>query len=194
MDEDERRGSEIDEKEITVLFSEELHFIVEVRRNLGGREISKAAEEIAKKDHSKYTAFAFFIMSHGDEKDVIQGVDGRRARVEDLMIEFTATNCPTLENKPKLFFIQACRGQGTDPRMNRLSASPDLSIEGDTIAIMQSSDSALARGVSPREADFLLAFATVPGSKSWRSTKSGSWFVQVCPENNPSSLNLLILP
>ncbi|KAL9966433.1 hypothetical protein ACROYT_G024506 [Oculina patagonica] len=176
---DERWGSEIDEKEITALFSEELHFKVEIRRNLGGQEILNTAREFAAIDHCKYTAFAFFIMSHGDEKDVIQGVDGRKTRVEDLMFEFTPKNCSTLADKPKLLFIQACRGQGIERRMNRLSASPDWSIEGDTIVTMQYSDSTLANGFSPREADFLLAFATVPGYKAWRSKNSGSWFVQV---------------
>lgn len=183
LNNDERLGSEIDEKEITALFSEELHFIVEIRRNLDRREILKTAEEIARKDHSKYTAFVFFIMSHGDEKDAIQGADGRAVRIADLMREFTPENCSTLKNRPKLFFIQACRGQGTDRRMNRLSLSPDLGIEDDAIAFMHSSDSTLANSVSPREADFMLAFATVPGYKAWRSKVTGSWFIQVCPEN-----------
>ena len=178
LGEDERRGGEIDEKKIAVLFSEELHFKVKVKRNLGGLEILRIAQKIAAKDHSQYSAFVFVIMSHGDKKDAIQGVDGRKAGVEDLMGEFTATNCPTLQNKPKLFFIQACRGQGSDSRKKRLPASTD-DIVGDSIAIMNAPDSTLANGVSPREADFLLAFATVPGYKAWRSKIAGSWFIQV---------------
>lgn len=178
LGEGERRGGETDEKEITDLFSKELHFILEVRRNLGGLEILKTAQEIAAKDHSKYKAFVLIIMSHGEKKDVIQGVDGRKARVEDLMSEFTATSCPTLQNKPKLFFIQACRGRRSDPRMNRLPPAAD-NIQGDTIATMHSPDSTLANGVSPEEADFLLAFATVPDYQAWRSKIEGSWFIQV---------------
>ena len=176
---EERRGARLDKEAIEGLFNE-LHFIVEIRQNLGGPEILKVAQEMAAKDHSKYAAFVFCIMSHGDRKDFIYGVDNRRAGMEDLMNEFTATNCPTLENKPKLFFIQACRGQRSDPRINRLPASTADKIAEDTIQIMHSPDADLANGVSPREADFLLAFATVPGYKAWRSKQAGSWFIQVC--------------
>ena len=179
LGEDERQGAKLDEEAIACLF-EELHFIVVIRENLGGLEILKVAQEMAAKDHSNYAAFVFCIMSHGDKKDVIYGVDNRKAGMEDLMCEFTATNCPTLENKPKLFFIQACRGQRSDPRMNRLSASTSDNIAEDSIQIIHSPDADLANGVSPREADFLLAFATVPGYKAWRSKRVGSWFIQVC--------------
>ena len=179
LGEDERLGAKLDEEAIENLFKE-LHFTVVIRENLGGLEILKVAQEMAAKDHSNYAAFVFCIMSHGDKKDVIYGVDNRKAGMEDLMCEFIATNCPTLENKPKLFFIQACRGQRSDPRMNRLSASTADNIAGDSIQIVHSPDADLANGVSPREADFLLAFATVPGYKAWRSKQVGSWFIQVC--------------
>ncbi len=175
--EENRCGGEIDEKKIADLFREELHFRVETRRDLGSLKILETAQEFAKKDHSKYTAFVLIIMSHGDKNDVIYGADKRKARMEDIMSEFMATKCPTLENKPKLFFVQACRGQASDRRMSRLA--PADNIEGDVFPVTLSADSSLPNGVSPQEADFLLAFATVPGYKSWRSKKAGSWFIQV---------------
>jgi len=186
--EEERQGYKFDEEAIASLFNE-LHFKVEIRQNLSGQEIVKAAEEMAARDHSKYGAFVFCIMSHGDKKDFIYGVDNRKAGMEDLMSEFTPTNCPTLENKPKLFFIQACRGNKSDPRMNRLSASTD-NIAEDGIQTVNSPDADLANGLSAREADFLLAFATVPGYKAWRSKQAGSWFIQVCINMYLSQRNL----
>ena len=135
LGEDERQGANLDEEAIACLFND-LHFIVEIRQNLGGLEILKVAQEMAGRDHSNYEAFVFCIMSHGDKKDVIYGVDNRKAGMEDLMSEFTATNCPTLENKPNMFFIQACRGQRSDLRMNRLSASTADNIAEDSIQIM----------------------------------------------------------
>ena len=166
-----------------------LHMVI--RENLGGLEILKVAQEMAAKDHSNFAAFVFCIMSHGDKKDVIYGVDYRKTGMEDLMCEFTATNCPTLENKPKLFCIQACRGQRSDPRMNRLSASTSDNTAEDSIQIIHSPDADLANGVSPREADFLLAFATVPGYKAWRSKQVGSSFIQVYINMFLPELNLL---
>ena len=176
---EERQGAELDEEAIASLFHE-LHFIVEIRQNLGGREILDVAQEMAARDHSNYEAFVFCIMSHGEKKDVIYGVDDRKAGVEDLMSEFTPNNCQTLENKPKLFFIQACRGQKSDPRRNRVSSLLSSNIADDGIQKMHSPDADLANGLSAREADFLLAFATVPGYKAWRSKQVGSWFIQVC--------------
>lgn len=173
-----RQGAKVDEEKIKHLF-DELHFKVEIRQNLGGLEILMETQEIARRDHSKYGAFVFFIMSHGDEKDFIYGVDGIKVAVEDLMSQFKSTKCKSLENKPKLFFIQACRGQKSDPRMSRLSAPTD-SIAEDGIETMHSPDADLANGLSAREADFLLAFATVPGYKAYRSQRVGSWFIQVC--------------
>ncbi|KAL1481716.1 hypothetical protein MTO96_050388, partial [Rhipicephalus appendiculatus] len=49
-------------------------------------------------------------MSRGD-KDTILGVDGEELNlVEDVYEQFNNENCPALQGKPKLFFIQACRG------------------------------------------------------------------------------------
>ena len=173
----ERQGAEIDEKKIVDLFRDELDFEVKVLQNLPGSRILKAAKEFAARDLSQFTEFVFIIMSHGD-KDAIEGVDGLLVKVALLMSLFSVTECPSLRNKPKLFFIEACRGQLSDPRKDRLP-TPLWNTEGDGIAMMLCPDSTLAHGVTPLEADFLLSFATVPGYKAWRSQVAGSWYIQV---------------
>jgi len=166
----DREGAEFDERELVKLF-EELFFTVYIKRNLRRDEMWKVAAEYAAKDHSQFDAFVFVVMSHGGERDVIYGVSGRDIRVEDLMAEFKAANCPNLQNKPKLFFIQTCRG----PSMERLSPPPD-GVDSD---VAFSPDSTLPRSVCPQEADFLLAFATAPGYKAWRYPDYGSLFIRV---------------
>lgn len=173
----ERKGAKIDEKKIVALFRDELHFEVEVLRNLHGSKILKEAKQFAARDLSQYTKFVFIIMSHGD-KDAIEGVDGALVKVAQLMSQFSARECPTLQDKPKLFFIQACRGQLSDPRKDRLPTSLG-NVEGEGITMMLFPDSTLAHGVTPLEADFLLSFATAPGYKAWRNQVAGSWFIQV---------------
>ena len=174
----ERRGAELDEKKIVDLFQDDLGFEVEVLQDLLGSEILKAAKEFAaRKSLSLFTEFVFIIMSHGD-KDAIEGVDGALVKVAPLMSLFSATECPSLRNKPKLFFIEACRGELSDQRKHRLPP-PSGNIEEDGIVTMLCHDSALAHGVTPLEADFLLSFATVPGYKAWRSQKAGSWYIHV---------------
>ena len=167
-----RNGSQFDERGLKGLFSE-LLFTVSVLNDLNHDKMRKAAVDFALKDHTQFDAFVFVVMSHGGERDVIYGVDGRTIRVEDLMSEFKATNCPTLRNKPKLFFIQTCRGSSKDETFSATSGNFESCM--DTF----SPDSTLPRSVCPQEADFLLAFATAPGYVSWRNQQSGSFFVQV---------------
>ena len=95
---------------------EELSFTVRVNKNLQWDEMPKVAAKFAAKDHSQFDAFVFIVMSHGGGRDVIFGVRGRYIRVEGLMAEFNAANCPTLQNKPKLFFIQTFRGSSLERR------------------------------------------------------------------------------
>ena len=165
-----RKGSEIDERNLEELF-EELSFTVRVKNDLTWIQMRQVAIEFAKKDHSEFDAFVFIIMSHGGNKDVIEGVDGRNIRIEDLMCEFTSAKCPTLRNKPKLFIIQTCRGGHT-------STVP--AVMGDAVSDTAfSHDSTLSKSVSPPEVDFLLAFSTAPGYVAYRNEKFGSPFVQV---------------
>lgn len=169
-----RKGADNDHTELEKLFTE-LSFNVEVRLNLDRNEMLNVAVEFAKMDHSEFDSFVMIVMSHGGEKDAIEGVDGRSIRVEDLTSEFKVSNCPTLRGKPKLFFLQACRGK----EIEQSSTSCDFS---DTDSIDFDFDSTLPRSTCPQEADFLLAFSTTPGYKSCRHPKSGSVFIQVLVE------------
>ncbi|XP_053759935.1 uncharacterized protein LOC109248778 isoform X3 [Panthera pardus] len=53
------------------------------------------------------------LMSHG-EKGFIKMKDGERVSLEDIFEMFNNKNCPALQEKPKIFIIQACRGEKRD--------------------------------------------------------------------------------
>ncbi|XP_019518345.1 PREDICTED: caspase-14-like isoform X2 [Hipposideros armiger] len=53
------------------------------------------------------------LMSHG-EKGFIKMKDGARVSLEDVFEMFNNKNCPGLHEKPKIFIIQACRGEKRD--------------------------------------------------------------------------------
>ncbi|KAK3593310.1 hypothetical protein CHS0354_031370 [Potamilus streckersoni] len=83
--------------------------------------ILKAARDT---DHSAFDSFALIVSSHGDEKEnprkngkkehAIYSSDDQYIFTGDILEMFSDDNCPSLKGKPKLFFIQACRGSKTD--------------------------------------------------------------------------------
>ena len=165
-----REGAEFDVEELEKLFKK-LFFTVQVHSDLECEQMRNVAKECAGQDHSQFDAFVFIIMSHGADGDVIVGVNGREIKFEYLMAEFTFNACKTLQNKPKLFFVQTCRGAS----LERLSTASGGAVRDAAFT----PDSTLPRSVCPKEADFLLAFATPPGYVAWRNRKRGSQFIQV---------------
>ena len=112
-------------------------------------------------------------MSHGGDGDCILGVNGRETSVKNLMVEFQERKCPSLKEKPKVFIIQTCRGslvkvckRSTLPTANTIlqaGASTSIQADNEPCVASLSPDWNLTRSVFPREFDFVLAFATVPG-------------------------------
>ena len=64
-------------------------------------------------DFKNHSCFMAFIMSHGNEEG-ITGKDGNQVEIETLSSYFTPDQCEGLKDKPKIFFIQACRGRQRD--------------------------------------------------------------------------------
>ena len=183
-----RAGAEEDERNLKQLFKD-LFFRVIVKRNLTKHQMENVAVKYGSKDHSTFDAFVMIVMSHGGDRDCILGVNGRETSVKNLIVEFQKLKCPSLKEKPKVFIIQTCRGslakvckRSTSPASNATSqAGPSTSalVDNEPWDASLSPDSTLPRSVFPREFDFVLAFATVPGYVSFRSEEHGAFFIQV---------------
>ncbi len=106
------------------------------------------------------------VLSHG-EQDTIFCSDSDY-KPEALWNPFTADKCPTLAGKPKIFFIQACRGNDVD------SGTKLTRTQTDSQSHKGSDETAYA---IPNRADFLIVFSTPPGYHSYRN-EDGSWFIQ----------------
>lgn len=85
-------------------------------------------------------------MSHSDKKGIL-GVDGKSIPVDDITAKFKGNGCSQLLNKPKLFFLQACRG--------------DFDNEGHYVPTTSFPGQMLVK--QPLDADFLIAFSTTKG-------------------------------
>ncbi|KAF3687836.1 Caspase-3 [Channa argus] len=152
----QRNGTDIDAANMMKVFIK-LGYKVKVYNDQTVEEIKQVLTAVSKEDHSASASFICVLLSHGDE-GVFYGTDGS-VDLKYLTSLFRGDRCRSLVGKPKLFFIQACRGTDLDP-----------GIEAD------SGDDGTTK--IPVEADFLYAFSTAPGYYSWRNTMSGSWFIQ----------------
>uniref|UniRef100_A0A4W4HKD5 Caspase 9, apoptosis-related cysteine peptidase n=1 Tax=Electrophorus electricus TaxID=8005 RepID=A0A4W4HKD5_ELEEL len=142
--------------------------------------------------HSGYDCCVVVILSHGTESNnnrfpgAVHGVDGRSVPVQIMTNYLNGKNCPSLQSKPKLFFIQACGGGEKD---TGFEVSPDevrpmaggMDDQTDAIPTSSSSDS-LSLSDEPDARATLPTTHTEavlsPGYVSWRDSNTGSWYVE----------------
>ncbi|XP_052516697.1 caspase-7 isoform X1 [Budorcas taxicolor] len=173
-----RNGTDKDAEALFKCFRS-LGFDVAVYNDCSCAKMQDLLKKASEEDHRNSACFACILLSHGEE-NLIYGTDGKTA-IKDLTAHFRGDRCKTLLEKPKLFFIQACRGTDLDD-----------GIQADSGPINDTD--ANPRYKIPVEADFLFAYSTVPGYYSWRNPGSGSWFVQaLCSILNEHGKSLEIL-
>uniref|UniRef100_A0A087X4X5 Caspase 9, apoptosis-related cysteine peptidase n=1 Tax=Poecilia formosa TaxID=48698 RepID=A0A087X4X5_POEFO len=189
-----RKGSNIDSEKLERRFLA-LNFTVEVKTNLKQRQIRHELSALSKKDHSQYDCCVVIMLSHGTEVNhsrfpgAVYGTDGSHITVQDITTLFNGKNCPSLQGKPKLFFIQACGGDERDIGFDASPEETGPSVGGqddqtDAITTSSSSESLSitdevdARTSLPTPSDILVSYSTFPGFVSWRDTKAGSWYIE----------------
>ncbi|KAK7922379.1 hypothetical protein WMY93_009281 [Mugilogobius chulae] len=155
-----RLGTDVDQAALQKTF-EDLGYKVDVHNDLTKNQMKSVLKEVSEEDHSQNSSFVCVILSHGTD-DKIHGTD-KSVKLDSLTEYFKGKECLSLFGKPKLFFLQACRGKKFDEGLDRdvLEASP-----------------LPTRKKLPVEADFLYAYATAPGHVAWRNHEKGSWFIQ----------------
>ncbi|XP_058128362.1 caspase-like [Anopheles ziemanni] len=168
----QREGSNRDRDKICAAL-EKLHFQVEVFEDLSREKLFSSLQLIADVDHKQHDCLVVVVMTHGSE-DVLHASDSTY-KVDRLWELFLGNACPSLLGKPKLFFIQACRGEKFDE---------GVLLQVDSIV----TDTVDARGtkegppsllyVIPTMADLLVMYSTYKGHYSWRNPSNGSWFIQ----------------
>lgn len=127
-----------------------------------------------------HDSFICIIMSHGDEEGIL-GTDSQSVPVDSIIAKFQGNKCPQLATKPKLFFLQACRGKDDDNGYH----VPQMQDQ----VIADAGEKEEMPVKLPTDADVLIAYSTTKGYLSHRrftvnmkdaklySTKLGSWFI-----------------
>ncbi|XP_070769009.1 caspase-3-like [Enoplosus armatus] len=158
-----RNGTDVDAASAVKTFTD-LGYKIRFFNDQTAGQMRQLMSSVSQEDHSSCASFACVLLSHGNE-GVIYGTDDFE-KLENLTKYFKGNHCRSLVGKPKLFFIQACRGSDLDE---------GAFLETDSV------DQQTSERI-PVEADFLYAYSTAPGYYSWRNTYNGSWFMQALCE------------
>lgn len=172
---------------------------VDIHNNVTAEKMKQIVEKYAKTNHHSHDAAVVCILSHGQNNTVF-GTDGKEVSLDQLVTLFYSKNAPSLKGKPKLFFIQACRGHGKDmadtngsynPALDHVEErsecdrwdDPDDSLKDTEWQLAfgcpkVSYDTDDSEGGLPETADILLAYSAYKGYRSYRNTMRGSFFVQ----------------
>jgi hypothetical protein len=152
-----RPGAEMDKKFIEQ-FCRNAGCTIAFYENLSAESMKLVCKYIAMQNFSSHDAFICFVSSHGDTKGIVYGVDGASITFDDVISPFKGAG--TLVGKPKLFFLQNCRGTMVDRG----------------VEIPSSRDAPPTSRRVPTEADILVAHSSSDGYESYRNINDGSWF------------------
>ena len=151
---DDREGSEVDEQNLREIF-EWLQFHVYVYKDKTALDMWQIFLKWSAYDHGNYDCFAVCMLSHGERRvnaDEVCGVDGKGIELDEIFRLFNGEKCQSLANKPKLFFLQCCRG---------LREDDGIIPKG---VVVSDGSSAEAQHKVPVGADFFIGYATPPGT------------------------------
>lgn len=170
---EERKGSDLEAKYLEEIFKQ-LDFKVLYYRNLTSLAMLECFKKIVKQPElSQHDAFISIILTHGDDSRVLIGTDASTLKVDKFLHYFTNANCPQLKNKPKLFFIQACRGSDHDYGTYDLVACTVSDA-----APVKTANTKVRKELKELNKlnDVLIVNSTLDGFVSLRNEISGSWF------------------
>lgn len=173
----QREGSELDVYRMKVLFTA-LHFVCTVYTDLCVSEMKALLAQAAHQEQQQQQqvdCLVVILMSHGIQ-DVIYGVDGEQLDLNrDVYQLFSNENCPSLQGKPKLFFVQSSRGGKLDGGVGSMG----LDATNDYSVMARLACGPLAGGECRRTSwsDMFIAYATVPGYMALKNRVTGSWFL-----------------
>ncbi|RWS21666.1 caspase-9-like protein, partial [Leptotrombidium deliense] len=108
-----RFGSEVDVSKLETIFKN-LTYNVIVKNDLTAEQIGETIKHTLMHHTRKIDSFVLIVMAHGHTRFngsvVIYGVDGNEVHINDVTELFNDRDCSNLRGKPKLLFINCCRG------------------------------------------------------------------------------------
>ncbi|XP_063959823.1 uncharacterized protein LOC129267802 isoform X2 [Lytechinus pictus] len=207
----ERRGSEVDLQNVQHLFTQ-LGYETIIDENSTAEKIRHNLDSLVRRINQEgakiHSSLVLFLMSHGTPRGIL-GTDELEISIEEIIGRLSGKNCHALVEKPKIVFIQACRGRKctTCTVIIEKKNLQQSAVDGDSVLFdyrEEPEDYLRRRGVAtddgvypssktipdhslevdslPDNTDIYVAYATSYGYFSVRDTVKGSWFVQATCE------------
>ncbi|XP_076585748.1 caspase-6-like [Chaetodon auriga] len=148
----------------------ELNFEVKAFDDYKLADVLDKIHEAAEADHSDVDCFLLVFLSHG-ENDHVYAYD-EKISIQDITSLFKGDRCRSLVGKPKIFILQACRGDKHDDPVTACDAV-DSELKTNEVVV-----DASAMHTLPAGADFIMCYSVAEGYYSHRETINGSWYVQ----------------
>jgi len=164
-----RKGTEIDVKSIQNTFKT-LDWDIDLYNDCTVAQIREVILKQVQLSEENFAALAIFILSHGEDNGTIFASDYPFRVDHDILFQLAADKSPNLAGKPKLVFVQACQGQETD--------AGSTVTERERRRRHTSQDNTTSTYKIPNYADFLIFQASFWDHYSFRSSETGSWFIQ----------------
>ncbi|NXA15210.1 CASP6 protein, partial [Sapayoa aenigma] len=165
----DRRGTYADRNSLKRSLTD-LGFEVRVFDDLKAEDVMQKIFEASTDDHSNADCFVCVFLSHGENDDVY--AYDAKIKIETITHMFRGDKCQSLIGKPKIFIIQACRGDKHDDAVIAYDATDSdesvSDIEVDAAAVY----------TLPAGADFIMCYSVAQGYYSHRDTVYGSWYIQ----------------
>lgn len=115
MKKDREKGNKEDVDSLCNLFGETLQFAVRVYDDLTEDEIDELMEKVKATDHKWSCCFVMLILAHGgtdkDGRAYFETSDMKHYKVP--IIKKQIESVSDLNGKPKLLFLQSCRGKSS---------------------------------------------------------------------------------
>ncbi|XP_008315389.1 caspase-6 [Cynoglossus semilaevis] len=133
-------------------------------------EVKKVIDDAAAANHSDADCFMLIFLSHGENEHVY--THNGKIDIQEIMSLFKGDKCKSLVGKPKIFIIQACRGDKHDDPVTPCD-DVDSEIKTNEVVVDASAFYTLPAG-----ADFIMCYSVAQGYYSHRETINGSWYIQ----------------
>ncbi|XP_006218373.1 caspase-14 [Vicugna pacos] len=161
-----REGSEADLDALELMF-QKLGFESTIKRDPTAQQFKEELEKFQEAIDARedFVSCAFVVlMAHGLEGR-LKGEDEEMVDLEDLFQVLNNKNCRALRAKPKVYIVQACRGEQRDP-------GETVGADNSVMVVKYSPETI------PTYTDTLHVYSTVEGYIAYRDDKKGSYFIQ----------------